>query len=84
MEPMRRRWAWCCRTSPGSRLCGGCLVTSAGSHYYGGTSTVVSTYIAYPRHRLARFGPDLIHTRRGVGHSPRLPRANDLEDPDER
>jgi two-component system OmpR family response regulator len=40
---------------------------------FGGSSTVVSTYIAYLRRKLAEHGPDLIHTQRGVGYSLRLP-----------
>ena len=50
---------------------------------YGGTSTVVATYIAYLRRKLSQFGPDLIHTQRGVGYSLRLPRADTAEDRDE-
>jgi two-component system OmpR family response regulator len=42
---------------------------------FGGSSTVVSTYIAYLRRKLVQFGPDLIHTQRGVGYSLRLPRS---------
>jgi two-component system OmpR family response regulator len=40
---------------------------------FGGSSAVVSTYIAYLRRKLAEHGPDLIHTQRGVGYSLRLP-----------
>ena len=40
-----------------------------------GSSTVVSTYVAYLRRKLARYGPDLIHTQRAVGYSLRLPRV---------
>jgi two-component system OmpR family response regulator len=40
---------------------------------FGGSSTVVSTYIAYLRRKLAEHGSDLIHTQRGVGYSLRLP-----------
>ena len=40
-----------------------------------GSSTVVSTYVAYLRHKLARYGPDVIHTQRAVGYSLRLPRG---------
>ena len=43
---------------------------------FGGSSTVVSTYVAYVRRKLARYGPDVIHTQRAVGYSLRLP---DLE-----
>jgi two-component system OmpR family response regulator len=41
---------------------------------FGGSSTVVSTYVAYLRRKLAIAGPDLIHTQRAVGYSLRLPR----------
>jgi two-component system OmpR family response regulator len=41
---------------------------------FGGSSTVVATYIAYLRRKLAACGPDVIHTQRGVGYSLRLPR----------
>ena len=43
-------------------------------------AVVVSTYVAYLRRKLARHGPDLIHTQRAVGYSLRLPRP---ADPDE-
>jgi two-component system, OmpR family, response regulator len=42
---------------------------------FGGSSTVVATYIAYLRRKLAAHGTDVIHTQRGVGYSLRLPRA---------
>ena len=38
-----------------------------------GSTTVVATYVAYLRRKLARYGPDLIHTQRAVGYSLRLP-----------
>jgi two-component system, OmpR family, response regulator len=41
---------------------------------FGGSSTVVATYVAYLRRKLAAHGPDVIHTQRGVGYSLRLPR----------
>ncbi|HXP20061.1 MAG TPA: response regulator transcription factor [Streptosporangiaceae bacterium] len=44
---------------------------------FGGSSTVVSTYVAYLRRKLAVYGPDLIHTQRGVGYSLRMPRPGD-------
>jgi two-component system, OmpR family, response regulator len=44
-------------------------------HYdFRGSSTVVSTYIAYLRRKLARYGPQVIHTQRGIGYRLRLPR----------
>jgi two-component system OmpR family response regulator len=42
---------------------------------FGGSSTVVSTYVAYLRRKLARYGPDLIRTQRGVGYILRQPVA---------
>jgi two-component system OmpR family response regulator len=45
-----------------------------GSH---GSTTVVATYVAYLRRKLARYGPDLIHTQRAVGYSLRPPRAGE-------
>jgi two-component system OmpR family response regulator len=44
---------------------------------FGGRDTVVATYVAYLRHKLTVFGPDLIHTQRSIGYSLRLPRAGD-------
>ena len=40
-----------------------------------GSSAVVSTYVAYLRRKLARYGPDVIHTQRAVGYCLRLPRG---------
>jgi two-component system OmpR family response regulator len=45
---------------------------------FGGSSTVVSTYVAYLRRKLNQYGPDVIRTQRAVGYSLRLP------DPDDR
>jgi two-component system OmpR family response regulator len=44
---------------------------------FGGSSTVVSTYVTYLRRKLAGGGPDLIWTQRAVGYSLRLPRDED-------
>jgi two-component system OmpR family response regulator len=43
---------------------------------FGGSSTVVATYVAYLRRKLALHGDDVILTQRGVGYSLRLPRAH--------
>jgi two-component system, OmpR family, response regulator len=48
---------------------------------FGGSGTVVSTYVAYLRRKLATVGPDLIHTQRAVGYSLRLPRPEDTGEP---
>jgi two-component system OmpR family response regulator len=51
---------------------------------FGGSSTVVSTYVTYLRRKLASDGPDLIHTQRAVGYSLRLPRPEESQaGPDE-
>ena len=47
---------------------------------FGGSSTVVSTYVTYLRRKLASDGPDLIHTQRAVGYSLRLQRPSDPND----
>ena len=50
---------------------------------FGGSSTVVSTYVAYVRRKLARYGPDVIHTQRAVGYSLRLPDLEGQAGPDD-
>jgi two-component system OmpR family response regulator len=50
-------------------------------HYdFSGSSTVVTTYIAYLRRKLAQHGPDVIHTQRAIGYCLRLPRPGDPAD----
>ena len=67
--------------SPGRVLTRAQLLAHVWDYDFGGSSTVVSTYVAYLRRKLARYGPDLIHTQRGVGYSLRLPRPIDPADP---
>jgi two-component system, OmpR family, response regulator len=50
---------------------------------FGGSSTVVATYVAYLRRKLAQYGPEVIHTQRGVGYVLRRPRPSDPEAPDD-
>jgi two-component system OmpR family response regulator len=59
------------------------LLDHVWNYDFGGSSTVVSTYIAYLRRKLVQFGADLIYTQRGIGYSLRLPRVGDPEDFDE-
>jgi two-component system OmpR family response regulator len=61
--------------NPGLVLTRGQLLRHVWDYDFGGSSTVVTTYIAYLRRKLARYGPDVIHTQRAVGYSLRLPRA---------
>jgi two-component system OmpR family response regulator len=67
--------------SPGRVLTRAQLLAHVWDYDFGGSSTVVSTYVAYLRRKLARYGPDLIHTQRGVGYSLRPPRPIDPADP---
>jgi two-component system OmpR family response regulator len=70
--------------NPGRVLTRAQLLAHVWDYDFGGSSTVVATYIAYVRRKLAAHGSDVIHTQRGVGYSLRLPRqdgpAGDDED----
>ena len=67
--------------NPGRVLTRAQLLDHVWDYDFGGSSTVVSTYVTYLRRKLASDGPDLIHTQRAVGYSLRLPRPGDPEDP---
>ena len=70
--------------NPGRVLTRAQLLDHVWDYDFGGSSTVVSTYVTYLRRKLASDGPDLIHTQRAVGYSLRLPRPGDPEGaPDE-
>ena len=66
--------------NPGRVLTRAQLLAHVWDYDFGGASTVVSTYVAYLRRKLAQYGPDVIHTQRGIGYSLRLPRAADGAD----
>jgi two-component system OmpR family response regulator len=66
--------------NPGRVLTRSQLLAHVWDYDFGGSSTVVSTYVAYVRRKLARYGLDLIHTQRGVGYSLRLPRPGGPDD----
>jgi two-component system OmpR family response regulator len=59
--------------NPGRTLTREQLLRHVWSYDFGGSSTVVGTYISYLRRKLCRYGPDLIHTQRGVGFGLRQP-----------
>jgi two-component system OmpR family response regulator len=59
---------------PGRVLTRAQLLGHVWDYDFGGSSTVVATYVAYLRRKLAAYGPEVIHTQRGVGYSLRLPR----------
>jgi two-component system OmpR family response regulator len=63
--------------NPGRVLTRAQLLAHVWDYDFGGSSTVVSTYVAYVRRKLAQHGPDVIHTQRGIGYSLRLPRIGD-------
>jgi two-component system, OmpR family, response regulator len=63
--------------NPGRVLTRAQLLDHVWDYDFGGSSTVVATYVAYLRRKLARHGPDVIHTQRGIGYSLRLPRSGD-------
>ena len=56
--------------NPGRVLTRAQLLAHVWDYDFGGSSTVVSTYVAYVRRKL-------IHTQRGIGYSLRLPRNGD-------
>jgi two-component system, OmpR family, response regulator len=61
--------------NPGRVLTRAQILDHVWSYDFGGSSTVVATYVAYLRRKLSRHGPEVIHTQRAVGYSLRLPRA---------
>jgi two-component system, OmpR family, response regulator len=69
--------------NPGRVLTRAQLLDHVWDYDFGGSGTVVATYVAYLRRKLARYGPDVIHTQRAVGYSLRLPRPGDPASPDE-
>jgi len=69
--------------NPGRVLTRAQLLDHVWDYDFGGSSTVVSTYIAYLRRKLACHGPEVIHTQRAVGYSLRLPRPGDAAGPDD-
>jgi two-component system, OmpR family, response regulator len=69
--------------NPGRVLTRAQLLAHVWDYDFGGSSTVVATYVAYLRRKLAARGPDVIHTQRGVGYSLRLPRPGELAAGDE-
>jgi len=69
--------------NPGRVLTRAQLLSHVWEYGYGGSSTVVSTYVTYLRRKLASDGPNLIHTQRAVGFSLRLPRPDEVPGPGE-
>jgi two-component system OmpR family response regulator len=63
--------------NPGRVLTRAQILDHVWEYDFGGSTTVVATYVAYLRRKLEGHGPDLIHTQRAVGYSLRLPRPED-------
>ena len=59
--------------NPGRVLTKAQLLDHVWNYDFGGTGTVVATYIAYLRRKLGE--PEVIHTQRSVGYRLRLPRG---------
>jgi two-component system, OmpR family, response regulator len=69
--------------NPGRVLSRTQLLDHVWDYDFGGSSTVVATYVAYLRRKLASAGPELIHTQRAVGYSLRLPHPEERPHPEE-
>jgi two-component system OmpR family response regulator len=69
--------------NPGRVLTRAQLLDHVWDYDFGGSSTVVSTYVTYLRRKLVSDGPELIHTQRAVGYCLRLPRPGDEAGPGE-
>jgi two-component system, OmpR family, response regulator len=65
--------------NPGRVLTRTQLLDHVWDYDFGGSGTVVSTYVAYLRRKLSAHGPQLIHTQRGIGYILRLPVPGETE-----
>lgn len=63
--------------NPGRVLTRAQILDHVWDYDFGGSSTVVATYVGYLRRKLLRHGAEVIHTQRGVGYILRLPRPGD-------
>jgi two-component system, OmpR family, response regulator len=61
--------------NPGRVLTRAQILDHVWDYDFGGSSTVVATYVGYLRRKLALHGPEVIHTQRSVGYILRLPRS---------
>ncbi len=68
--------------NPGRVLTRAQILDHVWDYDFGGSSTVVATYVGYLRRKLALHGSELIHTQRGVGYILRLPRPTEMEGSD--
>ena len=66
--------------NPGRVLTRAQLLDHVWNYDFRGSSTVVSTYVAYLRRKLVMYGPDVIRTQRSVGYRLGLARPEDSDD----
>jgi two-component system, OmpR family, response regulator len=66
--------------NPGRVLTREQLLEYVWNYNFRGPGTVVSTYVAYLRRKLTRYGPDVIHTKYAVGYILSMPRMEDSDD----
>jgi len=59
--------------NPGRVLTRAQILDHVWDYDFGGSGTVVATYIGYLRRKLALYGPEVIHTQRAVGYKLRQP-----------
>jgi two-component system OmpR family response regulator len=59
--------------NPGRVLTRAQILDHVWDYDFGGSGTVVATYIGYLRRKLTSYGPEVIHTQRAVGYRLRLP-----------
>ncbi|MGI9008681.1 MAG: response regulator transcription factor [Streptosporangiaceae bacterium] len=63
--------------NPGRVLTRAQILDHVWDYDFGGSGTVVATYIGYLRRKLARYGPEVIRTQRSIGYRLRLPSATE-------
>jgi two-component system, OmpR family, response regulator len=66
--------------NPGRVLTREQLLENVWNYNFRGPGTVVSTYVAYLRRKLTRYGPDVIQTKYAVGYILSVPRMEDSDD----
>ncbi len=81
LSPTEFRLLACLMRHQGSVLSRTQLLQHVWGRSYTGQAQVVETYVSYLRRKLHRFGPPLIHTRRGVGYTLRCPDIQGRLDP---
>ncbi|HEX9063483.1 MAG TPA: response regulator transcription factor [Streptosporangiaceae bacterium] len=61
--------------NPGRVLTRAQILDHVWDYDFGGSGTVVATYIGYLRRKLTAYGPEVIYTQRSIGYRLRLPSA---------